>query len=382
MSTRPPLQIAGKKHAFEAALDDILRLARERKASDIHFEPRGEAGGGEIRFRVSGRLQVLRTFEDASQWDDLLKELKRRAGLSFTTGIAQDARFTSEQAASDYRVSLIPVCLGVREAERVVLRVIPRSTSFSLETLGLPTGAISAYRAALGKDKGLIIVTGPTGSGKSVTLASGIAEIDRNAYSVLTLEDPVESLLAGVAQAQVTRSFSFADGLRAFLRQDPDYILVGETRDPETAKVLLQAADTGHVVLTTLHTNSAAEAFRRLAALGVDEELARECATFVCAQRLAPRLCVHCKEPDAARAPLAHRLFADLPGDFVPQHSTGCAQCHGTGLSGRVLIFEYMAPQKSEHGKDELVSFGSLRESAREALMKGDIDAIEASTYT
>jgi len=381
MSARTPLNLATKKHAFEAAVEDLLSLAKERKASDLHFEPRGENGGGEVRFRLSGRLVTLRTFENPTHWDDVLKELKRRAGLAFKTGFAQDARFTSETMASDYRVSLIPVCLGVRDAERIVLRVIPRSTTFSLETLGLPQSAVDAFRAALARDKGLVIVTGPTGSGKSVTLASGIREIDREANSVLTLEDPVESLIAGVAQAQVTATFTFADGLRAFLRQDPDYILVGETRDSETAKILLQAADTGHVVLTTLHTNSAREAFRRLAALGVDEELARECVTFVCAQRLPSRLCAHCTEEDVEHAALARRTFPELPLTFIPMRSRGCSLCHGTGLSGRVLLFEYIAPVRNSAGKTELVAFGSLRESARSALEKGEIDALEAFTY-
>lgn len=372
------------RHAFEAALDDLLRLVRTRKASDVHFEPRGEHGGGEIRLRVAGRLSVVRTFADPLQWDDLLKEVKRRARLAFHKGTAQDGRFTHLATNTDFRVSLIPTVIGGREAERIVLRAIPRDGTRTLESLGLPPPAVTALKAALGKNAGLVIVTGPTGSGKSVTLAGALGAIDRDTYSVLTLEDPVEMAIPGVSQSQTSERFSFAHGLRAFLRQDPDYILVGETRDGETAKILLQAANTGHVVLTTLHTNSAAEAFGRLAALGADETLARECATFVCAQRLASKLCPHCTEEETdldLRARL-HVGFPELEAGFVPRRARGCDHCHGTGLSGRVLLFEFIAPVRGEDGRTQLTPFGSLRSDALRALKEGLIDAGEALSFT
>lgn len=366
------------KHAFEAQFQDILRVARERKASDIHFAPRG-AAGGHIRLRVSGHCIVHKAVADAHAWDDLLKEVKRRAGLAFQKGIAQDRRFSDPGTNADYRVSLVPAQVGDREAEQIVLRALPRDVSFSLEAIGLPVPARAALDAALGGNQGLIVVTGPTGSGKTVTLMSALQAIDFERYSVLTLEDPVEYALAGITQVQVSEKLSFAQGLRAFLRQDPDYILVGETRDRETAAALIQAANTGHVVLTTLHTNSAAEAFTRLAALGVEEELARANATFVCAQRLAPRLCPHCTEDDTDGLPLVRKLFPTFEG--VPKRAHGCARCHGTGISGRELLFEFIAPRRTLSGRRELIQESSLAEQALAALQAGRISAQEAASY-
>lgn len=374
-------------HVFSQALDFYLAQARECFASDIHFAPR--MAGGEVRFRVSGLLQTFRSIETALEWDDLLRELKRRAGLIFQKGIAQDSRFSDLVTASDYRVSLVPVQLGSREAEQIVIRILPREAVFSLHRLGLPPSALEAMNLALMANQGLIIVTGPTGSGKTVTLMSALCAIERDKYSVLTLEEPVEYTLPGITQVQVSEKLSFAQGLRAFLRQDPDYILVGETRDRETAQALIQAASTGHVVLTTLHTNSAQEAFVRLGSLGVDEDLARDNATFVCAQRLVPKLCSQCSVFDEEGL---RRLLALMPAesaqppseatqtsfeDHGPKKALGCHACHGTGVEGRHLLFEFMAPARTTSGKRQLVSSPSLQHAALGLVKKGVLHANE-----
>ena len=367
-----------QSHAFSEAIDFYLHKARDMKVSDIHFAPRG--AGGDVRFRVSGHLQEFRTIENDHEWDDLLKEVKRRAGLEFQKGFAQDRRFSQASTASDYRVSLVPVQVGDREAEQIVIRILPRDAVFSLEKLGLPLPALEALQLALSANQGLIVVTGPTGSGKTVTLMSALCAIEREKYSVLTLEDPVEYALSGITQVQVSDKITFAQGLRAFLRQDPDYILVGETRDRETASALIQAANTGHVVLTTLHTNSALDVFSRLASLGVEEELVRANATFLCAQRLVPRLCMECAAPDFESLPLLEKLF---PEEFsslnteYPNHSVGCAKCAGTGIDGRELLFEFVAPMRTATGKRELVSSDSLKTSAIRLVKKGRIHAQE-----
>ena len=365
-------------HTFTEAVDFLLREAKRQGVSDIHFAPRshGDCAGGQARFRISGVLQTFREFKNLGEWDDLLKEIKRRAGLSFQTGFAQDRRFSDSQTQSDYRVSLVPVQVGDREAEQIVLRVLPRDALFSLDKLGLAFDALAALHDALNANQGLIVVTGPTGSGKTVTLMSALYAIDREKYNVMTLEDPVEYALLGITQVQVSDNLSFAQGLRSFLRQDPDYILVGETRDPETASALIQAANTGHVVLTTLHTNSAADAFTRLKALGVNEDLARENATFVCAQRLVPRLCPQCKVFDFDASAKLKKLFPEEFTDEIfnaaqkdfPLSAPGCVACAGTGVSGRELLFEFIAPQRNAAG---------LKSAAISLLKKGVLNAQE-----
>ena len=363
-------------HAFCDAVSFLLRSAKERHASDIHLVPRGRDGGGEVRFRVFGSLVTFRVYDDAKDWDDLFKEFKRRAGLGFERGVAQDARFSDASMLCDYRVSLIPVRLGDREAEQIVLRTLPQDASYNLDTLAIPGDAKDALRRALSSDQGLIILTGPTGSGKTSTLMSALMAVDRERYSVLTLEDPVEYALPGVTQTQVTQKLTFAEGLRAFLRQDPDYILVGETRDRETAGALLQAANTGHVVLTTLHTNSAADAFTRLESLGVDPVLAREAVTFASAQRLVPKLCAACAAPDPAGQQLVEAVFG-LRLSACARRSTGCVKCNGTGVAGRSMLFEYLAPTRDAHGTRVLTQVSSLREQALHLFDQGVLDASE-----
>ena len=276
----------------------------------------------------------------------------------------------------DYRVSLIPVRLGDREAEQIVLRTLPQDASYNLDTLAIPGDAKDALRRALSSDQGLIILTGPTGSGKTSTLMSALMAVDRERYSVLTLEDPVEYALPGVTQTQVTQKLTFAEGLRAFLRQDPDYILVGETRDRETAGALLQAANTGHGVLTTLHTNSAADAVTRLESLGVDPVLAREAVTFASAQRLVPKLCAACAAPDPAGQQLVEAVFG-LRLSACARRSTGCVKCNGTGVAGRSMLFEYLAPTRDAHGTRVLTQVSSLREQALHLFDQGVLDASE-----
>ena len=383
MKTQTPLT-----HSFMHVFSFVLARAAHLNASDIHFAPRGT--GGEVRLRVSGSLLVLQRFDDALQWNDLIKVAKTRAGFSFTTGIAQDSRFSDLVTNCDYRASIVPVQIGDRACEQIVLRALPRNAHFELGKLGLPASAVSALRDALNANSGLIVVTGPTGSGKTVTLMATLLEIALDKYSVLTLEDPVEYALPGITQVQISEKLSFAQGLRAFLRQDPDYILVGETRDSETAKALLQAASTGHVVLTTLHTNSAAEVFTRLSGLGVEEDLVRANASFICAQRLVPKLCPHCSEDALESVELvsryfAHEISAEKRGELIPKRSFGCTVCNQTGVLGRVLLFEFISKSaeqsSSSHQNKVLVQHSSLKNEAFKSLSKGEINALEATAF-
>jgi type II secretory ATPase GspE/PulE/Tfp pilus assembly ATPase PilB-like protein len=361
---------------FASLLDAILFKACELGVSDIHFTPSLKAGG-QVRFRLYGVLSVAHELSLQIHWDDLLKEVKRRAGLSFQKGIAQDARFSDAKARVDLRANLIPVQKGTRLDEQIVLRLLPWDVNFSLEKLGLSKTAFAHLTHAASLEKGLFLVTGPTGSGKTRTLLSILQSLDRERYSVLSLEDPVEQPMEGISQVEISKHLSFAQGLRAFLRQDPDYILVGETRDHETAENLLHAANTGHLVFTTLHTNSAIEAVERLVSLGAQKDLLQELLVFVCAQRLLPLLCKHCKQDDEDSLKILEHFFDDLPEEFIPKKSMGCAECQGTGIKGRALLFEYLTPEKNKDGKKFLKEHTTLLEEAKKHLLKGDCDAKE-----
>jgi type II secretory ATPase GspE/PulE/Tfp pilus assembly ATPase PilB-like protein len=369
-------QIQTQANPFASLLDAILSNACRLGVSDIHFTPSLKSGG-RVRFRLYGVLSVAHEISNQVQWEDLLKEIKRRANFSFQKGFAQDARFSDAKARVDLRANLIPVQKGIRLDEQIVLRLLPWDVNFDLKKLGLSERAFSHLTHAASLEKGLFLVTGPTGSGKTRTLLSILQSLDRERYSILSLEDPVEQPLEGISQVEISKNLSFAAGLRAFLRQDPDYILVGETCDHETAENLLHAANTGHLVFTTLHTNSAKEAVERLVSLGAQKDLLQELLVFVCAQRLLPLLCTHCKTDDKYSLEILEHYFDDLPMDFVPKKSLGCTECQGTGIKGRALLFEYLTPEKNKDGKKHLKEHTTLLLEAKKILLKGDCDAKE-----
>ncbi len=319
----------------------ILVHALRMGASDIHLEPQEQ--GLVVRFRVDGRLRVIQVLP-SKLMTALVSRVKILSNLDITERrVPQDGRISSafQGRRVDFRVSTVPAKYG----EKVCLRILDNSMSnIQLEQLITHQPTYERLRDLIEKPHGIIFVTGPTGSGKTTTLYSALGEINTPDINISTVEDPIEYDLAGINQVQVQRSagVDFARILRAFLRQDPDVILVGETRDAETARTAVEAALTGHLVFTTLHTNSAAASFARLEEMGVEPFMVA-CATMgVLAQRLARRLCPHCKTPDTPdRDMLAYLGFADDDAGTV-MRAVGCDKCSQEGFKGRIGVYELM----------------------------------------
>ncbi|MGP0094465.1 MAG: GspE/PulE family protein [Xanthobacteraceae bacterium] len=327
------------------ALDDLLRLAAEQRATDLHIEP--FANTLQVRLRIDGLLKAV-TAPSTSMAKGLLSRLKIMAGLNITERrMPQDgrARIVVSGTEIDLRVATMPTMYG----ESAVVRLLRKgSGSVAFDELGLPTQGDAILRGALRAPFGMVIVTGPTGSGKTTTLAASLALINEPTRKILTIEDPIEYQISGVNQTQVHPAIglTFATALRSFLRQDPDVIMVGEMRDAETAHIGVHAALTGHLVLTTLHTNTAAGAIMRLIDMGVESFLLASCVRAIVGQRLVRVLCEHCKEPhclsdvDLARD---HR-YAALGFNVadIIYKSKGCEWCASTGFRGRQGVFEVM----------------------------------------
>jgi general secretion pathway protein E len=237
----------------------------------------------------------------------------------------------------DVRVSTLPS----RAGERVVMRILDKEqASLKLDELGMTPGVLGAFEAALGQPNGIILVTGPTGSGKTTTLYAGLAVLNDSTRNILTIEDPVEYAVAGVGQTQVNPKvgMTFAAGLRAILRQDPDVVMVGEIRDAETAQIAVQASLTGHLVLSTVHTNDAIGAITRLRDMGVEPFLLASTLRLILAQRLVRKLCFACRKPEIAEGAFA-RLAGVEPGTML-YRAAGCARCNDTGYAGRIGVYE------------------------------------------
>jgi general secretion pathway protein E len=325
------------------ALDDLLRLAVEQRATDLHIEP--FAGSLQVRIRVDGLLKPAPA-PQASMAKGLLSRLKIMAGLNITERrLPQDgrARITIGGAEIDLRVATSPNLYG----EGAVVRLLRKGAGVvALNELGLSGRDGGILRRTLQAPFGMIIVTGPTGSGKTTTLAASLSEINEPTRKILTVEDPVEYQIPGVNQMQVHPGIglTFAAALRSFLRQDPDVIMVGEMRDAETAHIGVHAALTGHLVLTTLHTNTAAGAITRLIDMGVESFLLASCVRAVVGQRLVRILCQDCKQSHgltcddlAADARYASLGFVEGETLYRPK---GCEWCNFTGFRGRKGVFE------------------------------------------
>lgn len=317
------------------AVDEILSSAVSSNASDVHIEP--WSGGGRVRERVDG---VLRHTRDLSR--PLLTRVSSRIKLLAGMDIAdrrtpQDGRYALEQngVSLDARVASMPTIGG----ERLAIRLLDLDAGAArFERLGMPDGMAAALRRLVNGSSGFIVMCGPTGSGKSTTLYSALSERNAVGTQVCSVEDPVEIRLPGIAQVQVNvrSGLTFAAALRAFLRQDPDVISIGELRDAETAAAACAAALSGQLVLTTLHARDATGSIERLRELGMSRRRIASALTAVVAQRLVRRLCEGCKVVD---------------GSGVPPRSRGCAQCAGAGFRGRIGVFEL------------LVCSGAVRES-------------------
>ena len=319
---------------------NVIESALTAGATDIHFEPMSDRLV--IRYRVDGMLR--REAEHPRRVAaPLITRLKVMAGLDIgERRLPQDGRIrqTTQGRDIDFRVSTTPGVHG----EGVVLRVLDQQQAGArLDGLGLPSAAVAGLAAELDRPHGILLVTGPTGSGKTTTLYAGLRGMDSEQRKILTIEDPVEYMLDGINQIQVKPGIglTFAHALRSFLRQDPDVILVGEIRDGETARVAIQAALTGHLVLSTLHTNDAAGAVPRLIDMGVDPYLLAATLSGILAQRLVRTLCPHCRQPHQLDRNEARAL--GLPEEAPVYRAGGCPRCGGTGYRGRTAIAEWLS---------------------------------------
>lgn len=322
-----------------ALINALLAQAIARNASDMHFEVFEKHLS--VRLRVDGVLhEVLRPERVIAAL--IISRLKVMAQLDIAEKrLPQDGRIALSIAGRqvDVRVSTIPAHYG----ERVVLRLLDKkSVPLDLSKLGMSDQHVVLLRDIIHKPHGIILVTGPTGSGKTTTLYSALTELNETQRNIMTVEDPVEYYLPGVSQTQVNRKINmdFACGLRAILRQDPDIVMVGEIRDKETAEMAIQASLTGHLVLSTLHTNSALGSIARLRDMGMEPFLLASTLLAVAAQRLLRKLCEHCKKPYAATDLERQRLAVADSEACTLYQAQGCEQCHDTGFRGRLGVYE------------------------------------------
>lgn len=326
-------------------LQSVFDDATQVRASDIHIEP--QETKLQIRFRIDGVLH-LQTEADSKIASALALRLKLMSGLDISEKrVPQDGRFNIKVRgqAVDVRISSMPTQYG----ESVVMRLLNQSGGvLTLDKLGMPAEMLERFRKILHRPNGMVLVTGPTGSGKTTTLYSALAELNSIESKIITVEDPVEYRLPGINQVQVNEKIdlSFARVLRSTLRQDPDIILVGEIRDQETAQIGLRAAMTGHMVLSTLHTNDAISTPIRLIDMGVPRFMVATSLQVVLAQRLVRLVCESCAEPYTLK-PYEHEwLKLELKEEEVERHhfthGRGCTNCNGTGFQGRVGIYEML----------------------------------------
>lgn len=322
-------------------INAILSQAIKEKVSDIHIEPFEDRVA--VRFRIDGVLkEVLAPKPEFASV--LVSRLKVMAKLDIAEKrLPQDGRITVRIAGHgvDIRVSTIPSVHG----ERIVLRLLDQAAGhLGVEQLAMPKDVYERFSSGLARPHGIILVTGPTGSGKTTTLYAGLSKINDRSRNILTIEDPIEYILPGIGQTQVNAKvdMTFARGLRAILRQDPDVVMIGEIRDTETASIAVQASLTGHLVLSTLHTNTAIGAITRLHDMGVEPFLLSSSLEVVMAQRLVRVLCNHCKNPHGLTEAEYERIGADVSTleDSTVYQAKGCDKCNHTGYRGRTAIYE------------------------------------------
>jgi type IV pilus assembly protein PilB len=343
-------------HTTSQILEIALAGAVAINASDIHFEP--EENTVRLRFRLDGILHEVMQIPPAAH-KFINSRIKLISGLKITANsIAQDGRFSIwlDQDEISLRVSLIPGAYG----ESIVMRILnPKSIRYKLEDMGVEAKLYDVFMKEIKKPNGLILLTGPTGSGKTTTLYSFLQKIYSTEIKIITIEDPIEYHLPGITQTQTDaeKGYTFLEGLRSALRQDPDVIMVGEIRDSETAKIAVESALTGHLVFSTLHTNNAAGVIPRLIDLDVNPKILVSALSLAIAQRLVRKLCVHCKKEKVIKpeelslfnsvienAKKYNKNFADYGVDLVNPFKiyepVGCLECNNTGFKGQIGIFE------------------------------------------
>ena len=327
----------------------LIHEAIARHASDIHLEP--QETFLKLRYRIDGDLQVQPPIPAR-----LMPQILSRIKLLSKMDIAEkrkplDGRFTVRYkgAEVDLRVSSFPISLRKRGVcEKIVMRILdPNSGQFPLKDMGFDPRVFKQFLDAINAPNGIVLVTGPTGSGKSTTLYASIREILDSTINISTMEDPVELNIDGVNQGQINNAagFTFAAGIRALLRQDPDVIMIGEMRDQETSSMAIEAALTGHLVFSTLHTNDAAGAFPRLLEMGLEPFLVSTAIKGVLAQRLVRRICKYCKEPVEISQAMRDELHLSPEMQFY--HGRGCEKCDGSGYKGRCGIYEFLVPNET-----------------------------------
>ena len=366
------LQQATMEAPVVTLVNAILADAAKRRASDIHIEPYEKLF--RVRFRIDGVLQEIMS-PPLRLKNPLVSRLKVMAGLDIAERrLTQDGRIKLKMGIGgelDIRVSILPTLFG----EKVVMRLLDKSNlQLDMAKLGFDPQTLKDFQEAIHKPFGMILITGPTGSGKSTTLYSALSELNKADVNISTAEDPVEYNLVGINQVQVREQIglNFASCLRSFLRQDPDIIMVGEIRDLETAQIAVKAALTGHLVLSTLHTNDAPSTIDRLINMGVEPFLLTSSINLIAAQRLVRRICDKCKEPIEVTPEALINLGVDASeaaGGFPTFRGRGCNSCNETGYRGRLAIYEILVMH--EGLKELILKSASAADLKREAVKVG-----------
>jgi type IV pilus assembly protein PilB len=355
-------------------IDYMFKNSVEMKASDIHIEPfENEI---RIRYRIDGKLQTVNTIGIESL-GPLVTRVKILAGLNIAEKrIPQDGRIMASVDGKDIdlRVSVLPVVNG----EKIVIRILNTGGAIlSKDQLGMSEDNIKRLDRIIANPHGIILVTGPTGSGKSTSLYSILRELNSNSVNIITVEDPVEFTMNGVNQVSVNEKagLTFASGLRSILRQDPDIIMIGEIRDEETAEIATRAAITGHLVLSTLHTNDAPSSIIRLVDMGIKPYLVSTSVMGVMAQRLVRKICTHCKTEYEASIYEKELLGQDIDKLLVLHKGKGCGYCNETGYSGRIGVYEIMEMTRQHR---EAINAGGNSDELRDICIANGMKTLES----
>lgn len=381
----------GKEPPVDKIVEAILQMAYDSEASDVHFEP--DEYFLRVRMRIDGVLRQTHLLH-SSIWAGLAVKLKVLAGMNIAENrAAQDGRFSTRLGIND--IDFRAACLPTAHGENIVLRLLDKNKNIvPFKRVDISDHARRCIEALMAKPEGIVLVTGPTGSGKTTTLYSVLSEVSTESVNVMTLEDPIEYPLPLIRQTQVTEKIGFAEGVRALMRQDPDIILVGEIRDHETAEMAFRAAMTGHQVFATLHTNSALAAVQRLRDIGVSPDILAGNMIGVIGQRLSRKLCKHCKTPHLV-SPHEQQLLGIASSEVANSRiykAVGCANCSQSGYRGRFVLMEVLVfdekmdeliagnaspPEMARHARE--AGFVSLREDAIRRILSGDTTIEEVS---
>jgi type IV pilus assembly protein PilB len=363
-------QLRGDNSSFVRFVNKIIYDAVEARASDIHIEPQGE--NVQVRYRIDGYLKsIIKVPRDLQH--RLAARIKLLAKLDIAEQRkAQDGRIkiVIDGKKIDLRISVIPVFYG----EKIVLRILDSATAqFDLDRLGLQPDELAVFQSAIQKPQGVVLVTGPTGSGKTTTLYAALQHIKCETKNIVTIEDPIEYLIDGLNQLQLSRfkDVTFATGLRSILRQDPDVILVGEIRDRETAEIAFRASLTGHLVFSTLHTNSSVASITRLKDIGIEPYLIASSISLFVAQRLIRLVCPNCCEEELPEDGLLMKFQSYLEDVSIRRfyRGKGCEQCNHSGFYGRTSIFEIL--QVDENIRENIHHNASEGAIFKEAVANG-----------